>query len=223
MSKEPECHRFEEEGLHEDDLTDEQRAHVASCAQCSAELEAAQKISAALPRIGELHALRPDARARLWSAIEGEKSAPTPPNRRRFFKSAIVISTLAAAAAILFFLLRPPPPEPLLRFEAIAQNNVVRSGNDLSQGDLLRVLVAKRPAEHSDLRIYRDHTILVARQSGEGPLKLEHKIDAPGAYELVLLVPAKKTPLPEPKSVDEDISAAVTAGIDYQLRELEAR
>lgn len=220
MSQEPECHRFEEEGLQEEDLNDEQRAHLASCARCSAELEASRKIISALPRIGELHALRPDARAKLWSAIESGQTAPS--SRRLFFRSAAAISGLAAAAAILFILLPPPPPEALLRYEAIAQNNDVRSGDQLAAGDLLRVQVAKRAGEHSDLRIYREHKILAARQFGEGPLKLELRIEAPGAYEIVLLL-AKNIPPAEPKSVDEDISAAVAAGIEYQLRELEAR
>ncbi len=220
------CDRFDRDGwIDDDDLDAEARAHVESCAECRANLEANRKLAGDLSRLSDRHALSASASERLWAAVERGETPPRAPSRLR--KAAAVALPLALAAGLLVAFLLRAPVTVSLEYRVRAGDGVVRSG-DAAAGERLQVEAQSGAANH-DLRVYRDRSLLVARCPGAGDCwadghttTLELRFDTPGTYEILWLSSAASIPAPS-GSVDGDVADAVEAGARYELRELRVR
>jgi hypothetical protein len=174
------------------------------------------RIEAALSRLGAEHEPPLGWEARVLAAVAA-------PRRRPWWQFAAPGLALAAAAVLAVWLSAAPQPA-AVAFDVRFDHSELVRGDDRVVGDVAHVRVSG--GGYRSVRIYRDEIHLVmhcpedpACQVSGGATAIDFPLREVGTYLIVALTAA--SPLPAMSgSYDDDLAAAMKAGVDIQRRKV---
>ncbi|TMQ08179.1 MAG: hypothetical protein E6J90_31085 [Deltaproteobacteria bacterium] len=174
------------------------------------------RVEAALLRLGAEHQPPPGWEARVLAAV-------ATPRRRPWWQFAAPGLVFAGAAVFVVWLLGAPRPAAVAFDVQFERSELVR-GDDRAVGDVAHVRVSG--GGYRSVRIYRDEVHVVMRCPEDPACRVSHDslaVDVPlrevGTYLIVALTAA--SPLPAlPGRYDDDLAAAMQAGVDIRKRKV---
>ena len=114
------------------------------------------------------------------------------------------------------------PGKVSLRWEIVKGEAVLRS-EQASPGDRLVVEASSGGAVYAEVRIYRRDVEAATRAAsgGGGVVKTDYVFPSRGRNQVVLLWSDSPLPGESTGSLDSDLSAAISAGAKYEMREID--